>query len=195
MTKHRDDILRLRSEGKTYNEIQKELGCSKGTISYHLGHGQKQKTEDRRKNLTDSKLRKKVSYWKNRVAGEATQRQVSPRTHNRKMLQKVREFQKERRGGTAPTLDWTYDDLREIIADYQCCYLTGREIDVNDCDTFHLDHIEPRSRGGDNSIENLGLATPEANYAKGYLPLEDFIELCLDVVIHWGLVDENDVQY
>jgi predicted transcriptional regulator len=44
MTKHKENILRLRSEGKTYKEIQNELGCSKGTISYHVGEGQKDKT-------------------------------------------------------------------------------------------------------------------------------------------------------
>jgi len=38
------DIMRLRAEGKTYDEIKKILGCSKGTISYHLGMGQKEKT-------------------------------------------------------------------------------------------------------------------------------------------------------
>jgi len=39
---HKENILKLRAEGKTYTEIQKILGCSKGTISYHLGDGQKQ---------------------------------------------------------------------------------------------------------------------------------------------------------
>lgn len=43
----KEDIFRLRSIGYTYNQIQKELGCSKGTISYHLGHGQKEKTKQR----------------------------------------------------------------------------------------------------------------------------------------------------
>jgi uncharacterized protein YerC len=28
-------ILKLRKEGKTYDDIRKELGCSKATISYH----------------------------------------------------------------------------------------------------------------------------------------------------------------
>ena len=31
----KDEILRLRKEGKTYNDISKILNCSKGTISYH----------------------------------------------------------------------------------------------------------------------------------------------------------------
>ena len=43
----KENILKLRSMGYTYNQIQKELGCSKGTISYHLGEGQKQKTKQR----------------------------------------------------------------------------------------------------------------------------------------------------
>lgn len=32
----KEDIIKLRSEGKSFAEIQEQLGCSKGTISYHL---------------------------------------------------------------------------------------------------------------------------------------------------------------
>lgn len=42
--KYKEEIFRLRAEGKSYNEIAEQLGCSKGTISYHLGYGQKEKT-------------------------------------------------------------------------------------------------------------------------------------------------------
>ena len=45
----KDQILKLRQEGKTYNEIKSILGCSKGTISYYLGKNQKEKTDERRK--------------------------------------------------------------------------------------------------------------------------------------------------
>jgi len=45
--KHKQKIIELRSQGKTYKEIQEYLGCSKGTISYHLGEGQKEKTKER----------------------------------------------------------------------------------------------------------------------------------------------------
>lgn len=31
----KEDILRLRKEGKSYNEIRKILGCAKSTVSYH----------------------------------------------------------------------------------------------------------------------------------------------------------------
>lgn len=33
----KEQILRLRSEGKTYNEIKVILNCAKSTISYHCG--------------------------------------------------------------------------------------------------------------------------------------------------------------
>jgi hypothetical protein len=40
-------ILELRSEGKTYAQIVRILGCSKGTISYHLGEGVKRRALNR----------------------------------------------------------------------------------------------------------------------------------------------------
>ena len=40
----KEQILQLRSEGKTYDEIKEILGCSKGTISYHCGGNSKQKS-------------------------------------------------------------------------------------------------------------------------------------------------------
>ena len=49
----KDKIFQLRDMGKTYSEIQKELGCSKGTISYHLGKGQKEKSGLRYRNYRE----------------------------------------------------------------------------------------------------------------------------------------------
>ena len=51
MTKHKDNIIKLRDQGKSYTEIQKILGCSKGTIAYHIGDGQKEKARIRQRNL------------------------------------------------------------------------------------------------------------------------------------------------
>lgn len=44
---YKENILKLYSEGKSYRQIQQILGCSKGTIAYHLGAGQKDKTKER----------------------------------------------------------------------------------------------------------------------------------------------------
>lgn len=36
MSNYKEDILRLRNEGKSYSEISEALGCSKGTVAYYL---------------------------------------------------------------------------------------------------------------------------------------------------------------
>lgn len=46
----KEEILKLRSQGKSYSEIQKELGCSPGTISYHCNEKSKEKAKLRSKN-------------------------------------------------------------------------------------------------------------------------------------------------
>lgn len=56
--KHKENILRLRAEGKSYRQIQATLGCSKGTIAYHLGPGQKDKTYNRTKDIRSSNIQK-----------------------------------------------------------------------------------------------------------------------------------------
>ena len=55
---YKDEIVRLHKEGKSYNQIKDILGCSKGTISYHIGEGQKEKTIER----TRSKRKKILEY-------------------------------------------------------------------------------------------------------------------------------------
>lgn len=54
---HKDRIFELRAEGKTYDEIKELIGASKGTISYHLGEGQREKTNERT-NATRAIIRK-----------------------------------------------------------------------------------------------------------------------------------------
>lgn len=46
-TYHKDEIIRLHNDKFSYSQIAKILNCSKGTISYHLGKGQKEKTRIR----------------------------------------------------------------------------------------------------------------------------------------------------
>jgi transposase len=64
--KHKDKIIQLRAEGKTYNEIQKILGCSKGTISYHVGEGQKEKSATTRNRLR-TKIMEYVQEYKENI--------------------------------------------------------------------------------------------------------------------------------
>ena len=62
----KEEILKLKSEGKSYGEIKKILNCSKGTISYHCGKGQKEKTKIRIKKRRQNILLHKVENFKHR---------------------------------------------------------------------------------------------------------------------------------
>jgi hypothetical protein len=46
----KENILKLFAAGKTYNEIQKKLGCSKGTIAFHCSPEVKRKQLIRQNN-------------------------------------------------------------------------------------------------------------------------------------------------
>lgn len=39
---YKEDILKLRAEGKTYSQISELLGCSKGTVAYYLKEDNKE---------------------------------------------------------------------------------------------------------------------------------------------------------
>tara|TARA_Y100001938_G_C7868411_1_gene319075 strand:+ start:279 stop:494 length:216 start_codon:yes stop_codon:yes gene_type:complete len=44
-----EKIIELAKKGLSYRQIQEELGCSKSSIAYHLGKGQKEKAKLRSK--------------------------------------------------------------------------------------------------------------------------------------------------
>ena len=164
----KEDILKLREEGKTYNEITLILGCSKSTVAYYCGEGQKEKTLNRkRRSRKNNPLMDKVDRFRDRV----------------------RDFQRNRTNGKfseGRTYDITIEDVLNKIGENPKCYLTGREIDIFKTSDYHLDHIHPVKKGGDSSLENLEIACKDANFAKRDLLLEDFIQLCQDVLIHHG---------
>jgi len=163
----KNEILRLRAEGKTYNEIKKALGCSKGTIAYHCGKGQIQKTNTRRKNLIEKNpLYKKVDSF---------------RTPFKKCIRnRVEHFHR------SSDKNFSYHDIIEKYGYETKCYLTGDDVNFRDALSFALDHIIPRSRGGTNSLDNCGVTTPAANQAKHSLLLPEFLELCEKVLKNFG---------
>jgi hypothetical protein len=63
MTQLSDKIQDMHNRGMSYRQIQSELGCSKGTIAYHLGDDQKAKTR-RRTTENQIKLREDVRKYK-----------------------------------------------------------------------------------------------------------------------------------
>lgn len=62
----KERILLLREQGKTYNEIQQILGCSKSTISYYCSPGRKDRQKDYQNSLRREK-RKQLRIYIRRV--------------------------------------------------------------------------------------------------------------------------------
>lgn len=173
MSIHKNQILQLRSEGKTYDEIKSILNCSKGTIAYHCGKGQKEKVRNRTTLRRKNPLLSKSETFQNR--------KVSKSIENR-----IDHFQRTRDEKYHRTVTFHWKDIISKYGTKTKCYLTGREIDLNNRDDYAFDHIVSVSKGGDNSLENLGITTRQANFAKCDMSVDEFIQLCKDVLTYRG---------
>lgn len=54
------------------------------------------------------------------------------------------------------------------------CAYCGCELQTIGIEAFHMEHVNPRSRGGNNSTENLFPACPWCNMKKHNKTLEEF---------------------
>lgn len=181
-----EKIFALREQGLSYREVEAKLGCSRSLISYHCGVGQKDKTLSRqRRGRKDSALKTKIRRFRCWPKSQMTKQDFSKRKIEKIVQAKLRGFfLTEKVNGRYAKCRATFKtkDLVEKIEANPVCYLTDRKINLEDGRSYHLDHIIPRSKGGDNSIENCGLTCRAANQAKNDLVLEDFVQLCREVI-------------
>lgn len=188
MNKVKDKILQLRSEGKSYKQIVKILGCSSGSVAYHCGNGQKEKSRNRsRKNRKLSVLQIKTERFKNRKKSLSVKKD-SRRDNRNVIAERCRDFQ--RRNGSkltpVPFKNFTFKEVLATLGDNPTCYLSGRKIDLTKPSSYSFDHKIPASKGGGNEIENLGLTCKEANRAKSDLLFDELIHLCKDILENNG---------
>lgn len=187
----KDQILQLRSENKSYQEIKTILGCSKGTISYYLGKGQKDKTLNRQKQYRKINIKyiliQKILMFSNKTY-IIKKNNIFQRKINRTLQIKLYDFQRKNKTMNEITLD----QILNKFGDNPKCYLTGRPIDLTKSREYHFDHIVPISKGGKNTLDNLGLTCKDVNFAKRDLLVEDFIKLCKDVLVNQGYIVEKN---
>lgn len=172
MSELREEILRLRSLGMSYRDIQKELNCSKSTIAYYVNDQEKENVRKRQQRLRkENYLLRKTETFQAQKNGQQN---------------KAVHFHRE--GKKYTPINFNYSDVVEYLDGRYVCYLTGDIIDLNDPKSYSFDHIIPVAKGGTNELHNLGLTTRDANMAKSDLTLEEFVDLCVKVAKHHGRI-------
>ncbi len=185
-------IKELRAAGKSYNQIVAILGCAKSSVTYHAGEGQKQKWAARqRKNRNRKNVSNKLHGFRNRKQ-KKKRNDFSESQIRKQVLYRLDQFKRRATGKKYKAIEESFG-ISEFFAKFSdCthCYLSGRPIDINNPNTWQVDHKVPRSRGGKNDLKNLEVARKEANSAKNDLTVEEFLNLCEDVLKHHGYTVE-----
>lgn len=186
----KEQILKLREEGKTYNEIKVILGCSKSTISYYCGNGQKDKVSNRTKKRRENILLTKVDSFKQRTYNKKLS-DIKGVKNRKDVVEAIRKFQKRDNSigkntsrvnkGISKTFTW--EDVLERFGEDTICYLSGERINLYERN-YQLDHIIPSSKSGDNSFNNLGISHEVVNKIKGNLSVEELLEWCVKILNH-----------
>lgn len=160
-------ILELRKKGHTYKEIQKILGCNKSTVSYHCNPNRQEK----------------MRQYQRKYDRESRNGDYPIKV----LTQKIRRFHRILTTRTSTNyipITFSADDFIQKIGSNPTCALTGIEIDLSDSNAYSLDHIIPKSKGGDCTIDNCQIVCSAVNKAKHDLYMEDFIQLCQNVISH-----------
>jgi len=101
--------------------------------------------------------------------------QTTQRIYNRRLRQKHFFRWRAKNCGSA---EITADDLASLWRKQRGrCALSGRKLSRD----AHLDHIIPRSKGGQSEISNLRWLDPWVNVARRNLSDEEFVGLCRQV--------------
>jgi predicted transcriptional regulator len=186
----KNEILKLREEGKSYNEICKILGCSKANVSYHCGKGQKEKSLKRnQKSRKESVISRRVENFQTKRIKKKDEN-YEPKTKvtfNRISQTRVYDFQRGRgKNKRVRDITFTWNDVIEKFGWETICYLTGNKIDLREPKTYQFDHIVPLSKGGSMTIENLGICVRDANVAKHNMSVDELLELCKKLLSYNG---------
>lgn len=81
--------------------------------------------------------------------------------------------------------DITEKDLNNFLDKFGLapkCYLTGRNINLNNPKSYHLDHIIPKSKGGSNTFDNMGILYWRINIMKNDMSIFELKQYCLEIL-------------
>lgn len=182
----KQQILELRELGYGYKKIASLLSCSTSTIAYHVSPDQREKNHKRSREFKQRNvLSMKLNRFMNKTGSSNEFVLSSSRRETRKII-KEKRYDFITRNRDMHSSDFSIDEAIELIGDNPKCYLTGDPIDLTDSNQYSFDHIIPASKGGDNSLANLGICLWTANRSKSDLTLEEYLSLCHKVLTHHG---------
>lgn len=182
-------VVELRKQGKTFKEISEILHCSKATVSYYCSNGNREHKLEYSKSGLEP-------YIKRIVKSTTAFQNRKPRNKVRFKCQNWYQSFKSRVSNFVGNWEnknkmkaekrFGYKEVLDYIGGWETkCYLTGRYLDLR-VDDYEFDHIVPISKGGSCELSNLGITCAEANQAKADTSLEDFIQLCKEVLVNYG---------
>ena len=182
MTKLAQKILELHNQGKTKKEIASILNCNIATVFYNVDPNYKINEKLRYK--TNPIYRKIIQFCRIKTF----QKPKSYKTTNIRsfIYWKIRTFCTTKKGDKNVSHNFTPEDVIGKFGTNPKCYLTGQEIDISKPRTYEFDHIIPKSRGGQNTLDNLGICTKESNRAKQTMTPDELFNLCKIILEHQG---------
>lgn len=186
-------IWKLRGQGKSYSEIAKTLNCSKSTVCYYCGKDQKQKKLNYQKNIVDQNIRslcKRINNFKSRKI--RNKKRFKCKDYKASFRTRVSNFVNNWKQHTMKNVNkFGYKEVLEYIGGWETkCYLTGRPIDLRK-DNYELDHVVPIAKGGSCELNNLKVVCKDANQSKHDMLLEDYLQLCKEVLENFGYTVEK----
>ena len=203
-------ILDLRNKGYSYGKIRKETGFSNGSISYHAGEGQKEKTLKRAEKQRKGFKRKVWGF----IYGERKKKLTKPIIYTTtEFRKKGRDFfygstkRKEKMKVKKPKIweyfgkifpgieskedkvqavnQWTgetdyYENGEPIMFPYMRCKLTDKIVNVEGNDV-HCDHADGDRTN--NTLKNFTMVKNWANAMKSDAKNYDILEERLETML------------
>ena len=82
-------------------------------------------------------------------------------------------------------MTFTWKDVLEKYTENTICYLSGEKINLYE-NNYNLDHIIPYSRGGKNTLDNLGITHRIVNTMKSDLTPDELLKWCKRILEYNG---------
>jgi 5-methylcytosine-specific restriction endonuclease McrA len=177
LQKDKNKIKRLRNKGLTFKEISEIMGCCTRAVRRNF-YGNTNHTYDTIEGKSYWTRRRELQRQKNELFYIATLKAHA-------FLHSRVKVEKENKGNRFKRRDFI-TKIYELLQHNPICYLTGDIINVYDSNSYNLDHIISLAKGGSRTIENVGIATRDANMAKLDMSVDEFILMCKKVLIHNG---------